>query len=120
MNRINPRISNPTQTPARATRPLRQGEFKSILDEKLSGPVRFSKHAEERLQSRSITLSNGELAELSTAVDRAAQKGIRDSLILMNDLALIVHVPNRVVVTALSGQAAKENIYTNIDGAVIL
>ncbi|MEN6325076.1 MAG: TIGR02530 family flagellar biosynthesis protein [Syntrophomonas sp.] len=94
--------------------------FGQVLDQKLQGELKFSQHAQERLKSRNIELSDGELAKLQDAVSKARQKGARDSLILMQDLALVVSVKNNTVVTAVDGQSLKENIFTNIDSAVII
>jgi flagellar operon protein len=52
-------------------------------------------------------------------VDRAEEKGARDSLVLLRDMAFIVSVSNRTVVTAMDGERLKENVFTNIDSAVI-
>lgn len=94
--------------------------FGQVLDQKLQGELKFSQHARERLKSRNIELSAGELDKLQDAVSKARQKGARDSLILMQDLALVVSVKNNTVVTAVDGQSLKENIFTNIDSAVII
>jgi flagellar operon protein len=94
-------------------------EFGQILDQKING-VKFSQHAMQRLQSRNIFLGQEELTKLNDAVDKAAQKGARESLVLMNDLALVVSVKNRTVITAMDGASMKDNIFTNIDSAVII
>jgi flagellar operon protein len=82
-------------------------------------PVQFSAHAEHRLKSRGIDFDAEMMKRLSTAVDKAAQKGARDSLVMLQDLALIVSVKNRTVITAMQNGSMKENIVTNIDSAVI-
>jgi len=82
--------------------------------------LKFSAHAKERLQLRNINLSAGDLDRLSTAVDKAAAKGARESLLVMNDVAMIVSVTNRTVITALTGSSMRENVFTNIDSAVIV
>jgi flagellar operon protein len=92
--------------------------FEAIFDREIQ-KIQFSKHAQERLQTRNISLSDDELRRLEGAVDKAGSKGGRDSLVLMDDKAFIVNVPNRVVVTALDGNALKENVFTNIDSAVV-
>ena len=94
--------------------------FGQVLDQKLQGELKFSQHARERLKSRNIELSADQLDKLNDAVSKARQKGARDSLILMQDLALVVSVKNNTVVTAVDGQNLKENIFTNIDSAVII
>ncbi|MDR7865461.1 MAG: TIGR02530 family flagellar biosynthesis protein [Sporomusaceae bacterium] len=93
--------------------------FNQVLAQELTG-VKFSQHALQRLSSRNIKLDGGDLAKLSGAVDKAAQKGARDSLILMNDLALVVSVKNRTVITAMDGTNIRDNVFTNIDSAVIV
>ena len=85
------------------------------------GGVKFSQHASQRLQTRNINLSNEQMNQLKSAVDKAAQKGARESLILMNnDLALVVSVTNRTVITAMDGSSIRDNVFTNIDSAVIV
>ncbi len=94
--------------------------FQAVLHRQISQSLRFSQHAKERLASRQIQLTPNHLTRLETGVNKAAQKGARESLVLMDDLALVVSVPNRTVVTAVAGQGLKENVFTNIDSAVIV
>ncbi|WP_312421780.1 TIGR02530 family flagellar biosynthesis protein [Anaerospora hongkongensis] len=94
--------------------------FTEILEKQLSGEVKFSQHALQRLQSRNIKLDETAMDKLSGAVDKAAQKGAKESLILMNNLALVVSVKNRTVITAMDEASMKENVFTNIDSAVIV
>lgn len=82
--------------------------------------VSFSKHALQRLTSRQLDLSDNDLAKLDDTVDKMAQKGARESLICLRDMAFIVSVPNRTVITAMDGSSVKESIFTNIDSAAIL
>ncbi len=96
-----------------------QQSFNQVLAQELAG-VKFSQHAIQRLSSRNIKLDGSDLAKISGAVDKAAQKGARDSLILMNDLALVVSVKNRTVITAMDGTNIRDNVFTNIDSAVIV
>lgn len=84
------------------------------------GGLKFSAHAQQRMEQAGRTLSPQEVQQVAGAVDRAAAKGARESLILMRDMALVVSVPNRTVITAVDEQRMKENIFTNIDSAVIL
>jgi len=95
-------------------------EFSSILSQKLSESrdVKISKHAAMRLEARNIRMDAQMLEKLRTAVDRAQAKGVRDSLGVMEDVALVVNVPNRTVITAVKQSELKDNIFTNIDGAV--
>lgn len=87
--------------------------FKTEL-EKLS----FSSHATKRLESRDIHLSNEEISRLNEAVKKAQAKGSKDSLVMMNDTAFIVNIPNKTVVTAMYVGQGEENIFTNIDSVV--
>lgn len=82
--------------------------------------VKFSKHAASRLESRNISLTAEQSARLESGVERAEAKGINESLVLIDSLAFIVNVPNRTVVTAMDQNDTKSNIFTNIDGAVIM
>ena len=82
--------------------------------------LKFSAHAKERLALRNIELSAEDMARISDAVSKAAAKGARQSLLVMEDMAFIVSVTNRTVITALDGNSMKENVFTNIDSAVIV
>ncbi|MFO7154265.1 MAG: TIGR02530 family flagellar biosynthesis protein [Caldicoprobacter oshimai] len=96
--------------------------FDEILKEAIQKEqsLKFSKHAQTRMKQRNIWLSHAEIDKISKAVEKAQEKGVRDSLVLMGNLAFIVNVPTRTVVTAVDGESIKENIFTNIDGAVVL
>ena len=98
------------------------GGFESILKQKQteSSEVKFSKHAELRLQSRNISLTQAQKDKMKEAVAKAESKGVRDSLVLMDNLAFVINVKNRMVITAADSSDLKENVFTNIDGAVIV
>ena len=81
--------------------------------------VKFSKHANERLESRNINLSTEQMSRLNEGVSKARDKSINDSLVMMDDLAFIVNIKNNIVVTALESND-ESNVFTNIDGAVIV
>jgi flagellar operon protein len=80
----------------------------------------FSKHALQRMDSRQIQVSPQLLSQISGAVEKAKAKGIKDALILSGQTAFIVNVPSGTVVTTMSGQEMADNVFTNIDGAVII
>lgn len=82
--------------------------------------VKFSNHAVERMQTRGIRFTPEDMGRLNDAVGRAAAKGSKDSLILMNDSALIVSVKNKTVVTVMDKTALKENVFTNIDSTIVM
>ena len=85
-----------------------------------AGSLKFSKHALGRLNDRNIELSEGQLERLNEGAQRAEQKGIRDSLVIVDELAFIVNVPNQTVVTAMDSTETNNNVFTNINGAVIM
>lgn len=90
------------------------------LSEVVSGELKFSKHALNRLNDRNIQLNTEQLDRLNDGAKKAGEKGIRDSLVIVDQLAFIVNVPNKTVVTAMDSTATDENIFTNINGAVIV
>ena len=98
--------------------------FQEILEQKsareIGESLKFSKHALGRLHDRNIELSAGQLERLNDGARKAGQKGIRESLVIVDQLAFIVNVPNQTVVTAMDSTETTENIFTNINGAVII
>ena len=97
--------------------------FQEILESrraKAEGEVRFSRHAAGRLADRNIELTSGQMERLNAGAQKAQEKGIRESLVIVDQLAFIVNIPNSTVVTAMNQDDAAENIFTNIDGAVII
>lgn len=96
--------------------------FGNILQESLKNAesLKFSKHAEARLKDRNITLTQNQKERLNEAVNKAGAKGIKDSLVVLDQMAFVVNIKNKTVVTAMDGNELKENIFTNIDGAVIV
>ena len=98
--------------------------FEEILKQKQdvseSLELKFSKHATVRLADRGIELTDAQLERLNDGAQKAGQKGIRDSLVIVDNLAFIVNVPNKTVVTAMDSRETEENVFTNINGAVIM
>ena len=97
-------------------------DFARLLKERLnqSEGIQFSKHAQMRVEERNIQLTEDLLSNLDAAVSKARGKGARDVIIFDAKNAFIVNVPNNTVITAMSGNELKENVFTNIDSAVIL
>ena len=93
------------------------GKFAGMLSQQME--LKFSKHAQKRLTSRNIELSGQDMDRINRAVQTARQKGARDSLVLLDRLALVVSVKNNTVITAVNDEAIRENVFTNIDSAVI-
>jgi flagellar operon protein len=98
-----------------------QPNFESSLSHTLSQSsiIRFSAHAQRRLITRNIAFGAEENIRLEQAVEKAAEKGSQASLILLDDLALIVSIKNKTVITAIDAESRKENIFTNIDSVVL-
>lgn len=98
--------------------------FEEILRQKQgltnTPELKFSKHAAMRLENRNINLTEEQNTRLESGVQRASEKGINESLVIVDSLAFIVNVPNKTVVTAIDQSEAANNIFTNIDGAVII
>lgn len=86
----------------------------------LANNIKFSNHAIERMQSRGISYSPEDMTKLNQAVSKAAAKGSKDTLILMDQSALIVSVKNNTVVTVMDKSALKENVFTNIDSTIVM
>ena len=97
--------------------------FADILTSKTNseatGELKFSKHASNRLSERNISLSDSQMNRLNTSVRAADEKGINESLVMVDQLAFIVNVKNSTVITAMDQRDADANVFTNIDGAVI-
>lgn len=99
---------------------LEDNSFEGILKEKQSikDELKFSKHANARLESRNINLSDEQIGRLNLGVEKAKAKNISESLVMMDNIAFIVSVKNNTVVTAIDKN--DDNVFTNIDGAVIV
>ena len=93
--------------------------FQEVLNAKVEQKVKFSKHANQRLENRNIELSEDQLERLNQGVGQARTKQIQESLVMMDNLAFIVNVKNNTVVTAME-QGESGQVFTNIDGAVIV
>ncbi len=90
--------------------------FENILADR-SNSVKFSKHASQRLETRQIDMSDEQRARLQDATSQAREKGMRESLVMVDNLAFIVNVKKNTVITAVND--TKQAVFTNIDGAII-
>lgn len=100
-------------------RPVGGIPFHEILKEKqATTDLKFSKHANERLASRNIDLTDDQYKRLEIGAKKAYEKGIKESLVMVDNLAFIVNIKNNTVITAVND--GDEKIFTNIDGAVII
>ncbi len=130
IGQVQDRYLNPNNTNTgkdKNSLPALENSFASVLNKLQEStdinnseePVKFSKHALNRLNMRNIELTQDQMMRLNQGKAEAGEKGIKDSLILVDELAFIVNVPNNTVVTAMDQTENKNNVFTNIDGAVI-
>ncbi len=122
------RINSSGQTvptyPANTNQNRVEGQtFADTLAQKVNLPetqtLKFSNHAQKRLETRDITLTDDGLARLASAVDKAEKRGGRESLVLMDEMAFIVNVKDRIVVTAMDANQRGEGVFTQIDSVVL-
>lgn len=117
-------LSNQVQE--RKTVTQSENGFKDIFTKHLTDQnsrveeLKFSKHASNRLSDRGINLTENQVERLNEGAKKAMTKGIQESLVLVDDLAFIVNVKNSTVITAMDQTETNENVFTNIDGAVIM
>ena len=95
--------------------------FEQLLQKQIyeSKEVKFSKHAESRLKTRDIELTEEQKQKLNDAINKAGEKNVKESLVMVDDIAFVVNVREKNVVTVLNKDEMKNNVFTNIDGAVI-
>lgn len=95
--------------------------FAEILSKQINSNsnIEFSKHAMNRVMERNIDLSQDKLERLNYGVKLAEEKGLNDTLILVDSLAFVVNVKNNKVITTVGQDNLRGNVFTNIDGTVI-
>lgn len=117
-------VSGATRTNAQSVQNSNASDsgFANLLKQTISEKegVVFSKHAMQRIDSRNINISGELLARMNSAVEKASGKGIKDALMISGQTAFIVNIPSKTVVTTMNGPEMTNNVFTNIDGAVIL
>lgn len=97
-------------------------DFGQVLEriQNKNDDIKFSKHAMTRIDNRNMNLSNEELNKLKSGFNKAEKKGVKDALILIEDKAFIASIKNKTVITTVNKEQLKDNVFTNIDGAVIV
>ena len=112
----------PASKPAEGENINKGTSFGAVFQQELTrqSEVKFSKHAAERLKNRNIELSKDDLGKINEAVNKAAEKGVKETLIIMGNSAFIANVKNKMIITAATEDNLKNNVFTNIDGAVII
>ncbi len=108
-------------SPTNHNNPPNNLNFKTILDQNIKNDadLKFSAHAQKRLESRDIQLDKEDLSKIQNAVNKAESKGSKDSLVLLDNLALLISIQNRTVITAMNVPEIKEGIITNIDSVIL-
>lgn len=121
IKRLENQLINSSQ-PIIRNKNLPSKNFESVLQQihKRDDEIKFSKHAINRMDHRNMTLSREELKRLKSGFTRAEEKGVKDALILMGDKAFIASIKNKTVITTVNKEQLKDNVFTNIDGAVIV
>ena len=96
--------------------------FADILERNFeeTNSVKFSAHAIKRLEERSLMVSQNEIERLNNGVKQLDEKGSKNSLILVDDTAVVVSVRNKMVITAIDKQMSANNVFTNIDSAAMV
>ncbi len=82
--------------------------------------LQITKHAKERMAQRDINIDENDWNKINTKVSEASKKGVTDSLVLMDQYALIVSNKNKMVVTAMDRTEASSKIFTNINGTILI
>lgn len=131
MNEVSLRSANPIAPPVRAPeaprptesprRGAQRADFARVLSTELDAArgVKFSAHARARIESRSLSLTAADERRLQAAVDLASAKGARQSLVMLDEVALIVDIRSRTVITAMDNDGARGTVFTNIDSAIV-
>ncbi len=121
IKRLENQLINSSQ-PIVRNKNLPSKNFESVLQQiqNKDDEIKFSKHAINRMDHRDMTLSNEEIKRLKSGFNKAEEKGVKDALILMGDKVFIASIKNKTVITTVNKEQLKDNVFTNIDGAVIV
>jgi flagellar operon protein len=117
LGRLFPNTAPPAPFKRQSTAQAQSGPS---FQELLSDQLKLSHHAEVRLKQRGIQLNPEQMQKIGAAIDKAASKGAKDSLILMDSNAFIVNVKSRTIVTAMDESSMKDNVFTQIDSAIVI
>ncbi|HWD41197.1 MAG TPA: TIGR02530 family flagellar biosynthesis protein [Fimbriimonas sp.] len=109
-------VAQPTQVVPSQTQGAEKSTFESLLQDQL----KVSGHAKTRMESRNIHLSQDEWNRVVDGVQKASAKGAKESLVMVDNVALVVSVKNRTVITAVDKDNLANNVFTNIDSAIIV
>ncbi|MEO9254584.1 MAG: TIGR02530 family flagellar biosynthesis protein [Tepidiformaceae bacterium] len=115
---IGPASAGTVTRPSQPATSASGASFGDLLNRAGQG-IQMSRHAQKRIDRRDLNLDPARLTRLNSAIDRAAAKGSRNSVVMLDGLAVVVDVRDRTVVTAMNAQEGKEKVFTNIDSVVI-
>ncbi|WNB90398.1 TIGR02530 family flagellar biosynthesis protein [Bacillus sp. NEB1478] len=110
----------PALLPKRITHSEGEITFQSLLDKQLNPSITISKHAKRRLEDRNIQITDASWNKIGMKMKEAEKKGVKDSLVILKDVTLVVNAPNQTVITALTRSEAHSQIFTNINGAIVI
>lgn len=113
-------IKNQPQIQNRTNQKSFQDVLSQVNGQSENSEVKFSKHAIARLDQRNIVLTENDMKQIDDAINKAKGKGIKDALILMDNKAFVANIKNKTIITASTNEQLKENVFTKIDGAVII
>ena len=112
---------HPTLTPKQSVKEAQSNtSFLEHLQQAKQQELKISRHASERMQERNIEISEDEWNHVTSKVMEARDKGVKQPLVLLDQAALIVSAKNATVITAMDRQEAKSQLFTNIDGTIVL
>ncbi|WP_216827982.1 TIGR02530 family flagellar biosynthesis protein [Alkalihalobacterium elongatum] len=111
-----------TTTTNKTAQQIRQGNFQNILETEINSSegIKLSKHAEKRMEERGISIENNQWKVIENKLKEAKLKGVQDSLVILNNAALVVSTKNKTVITALDRTEAGKQIFTNINGTILI
>ena len=116
------KVNTDKQKTGKKTQKQNGASFKEILSKQIKKKdgIKFSRHAQNRLISREIDLTDRDLSLLKNGLEKLEDKGARESLVMVNQVAYVVSVENKTVITAIDNDSIKDNVFTNIDSAVFM
>lgn len=124
LNKLNNLIGVGSPQPTKPNKDIKQDKSSSFADvlagQQEETEVKLSGHAQQRLKQQNITISPTDFSRINDAAKMAEKKGAKESLMLLRDLALVVNISNRTVITAVDKKRQKDKIFTNIDSTIIL
>ena len=92
--------------------------FEDVLNSEKK--LKFSAHAQKRMESRNITINSDEMKKIEESVAKLRNKGCQDSVILSQDRAYVISIKNNPVVTIVDEGSLKDSVFTNIDSMTLV